>query len=104
MNSQVLPSLVVRNNQKLMLNDISLLAEVKDNHVTLRMADASRVVFHGRLESMSQRVQKGVRMEAADMPYVQRNYTSPGMPGSTGANGAITGGAAAGAGAAAPAR
>lgn len=84
----VLPSLIVKNKQNVYIQDIEVIPEIGNGQVSLRAVEGNRVVYYGRLDGMSVRVPtKGMKVEAENSAYVQRQ--SPPVASQT-ANGSTT--------------
>ncbi|WP_109015798.1 hypothetical protein [Novimethylophilus kurashikiensis] len=83
-NGTILPSLIVKNKQRMLVQDVEVMPEVRNGQVSLRAVESNRTVFYGRVDGMSLRnPSKGMKVEAADMAYVQRNYPEVGGTGSS---------------------
>jgi len=68
----VLPSLVVKHKQTLLVQNVEVTAEVGDNQVVLRTATGKRAIFSGRLEGNSARGNRGINWVSTDDVYTAR--------------------------------
>lgn len=64
--AQLIPSLIVTHGQPVMIQDVEAIPEIHANQVILRTRDRSRVLFYGRLDGMSLKVNKGLKLEAVE--------------------------------------
>lgn len=68
----VLPSLMVKNGQKLVIQDVEVNVAVHEGQVTLRTADGKRAIYTGRLEGNSGRSFRGFIWAPTDSAYTAR--------------------------------
>lgn len=79
--AQMLPSFMVKHGRAMLVQDMEVLPEISAGQVVLRSTERNSAVFSGRLDGMSQRSVRGVKLETPDQAYVTRN--SPPVSSST---------------------
>lgn len=85
-NYGVLPSLVVKHKQKLMIQDVAAIVEVQSGEVSIRLADGTRALYMGRLDGNS-KVNRGVALTPTDPAYTSRQSPPVGGTSAPGAGG-----------------
>lgn len=70
--ASVLPSLMVKRHQKLLIQDVEVVADVQDGQVTLRTVDGKRSIYSGRLDGNSAKVHRGFNWASVDTAYTAR--------------------------------
>lgn len=68
----VLASMMVKNGQKMVVQDVEVDVAVRDGQVTLRTTDGKRAIYNGRLEGNSGRSFRGFVWAPTDSAYTSR--------------------------------
>lgn len=87
----VLPSMVVKHKQKLMLQDVEALVDVHGGEVRIQSADGTRALYQGRLDGNSSKVYRGFALTPTDSAYTNRQSPPVGTSAAVTASGAASG-------------